>query len=78
MRGEITQVADEDLRRLADEQGPDSPAATILQSLVQKRAKDRQVFAWQLGQYYFVGPTPDAEMEAKIREFIAVDLKTDA
>ena len=40
--------------------GLTAPAATILQSLYKKRAKDRQVFAWQLGPYYFVGPTPDA------------------
>ena len=63
---EITQVSEEDLKRLAEEQEPRSAAATC--------AKDRQVFAWQFGQYYFVGPTPDAEMEARIREFIEDDL----
>ena len=70
---EITQVSEEDLQRLAEEQGPRSPAATILRNLKKKRAKDRQVFVWQFGQYYFVGPTPDAEMEARIREFIEDD-----
>ena len=31
------------------------------------------VCAWQLGQYYFVGPTPDAELAARIREFVEDD-----
>ena len=59
---------------LTEEQGPRSAAATVLRNLTKKRAKDRQVFAWQLGQYYFVGPPSDAEMEARIREFIEDDL----
>ena len=71
---EITLVSEEDLKRLADEQGPRSAAATVLRNLTKKRAKDRQVFAWQFGQYYFVGPTPDAEMEARIRDFVEDDL----
>ena len=72
---EITQVSEEDLKRLAEKQGPRSAAATILRDLTKKRAKDRQVFAWQLGQYYFVGPPPDAEMEVRIRDFIDDDLE---
>jgi hypothetical protein len=71
---EITQVSEEDLKRLAEEQGPRSAAATVLRNLTKKRAKDRQVFAWQFGQYYFVGPAPDAEMEARIRDFAEDDL----
>ena len=71
---EITQVSEEDLKRLAEAQGPRSAAATVLRNLTKKRAKDRQVFAWQFGQYYFVGPPPDAEMEARIRDFIEDDL----
>lgn len=70
----ITQVSEEDLRRMAEEQGPRSAAATVLRNLTKERAKDRQVFAWQLGQYFFVGPTPDAEMEARIRGFVEDDL----
>ena len=72
---EITQVSEEDLKRLAEKQGPRSAAATILRDLTKKRAKDRQVFAWQLGQYYFVGPPPYAEMEVRIRDFIDDDLE---
>ena len=71
---EMTQVSEEDLRRLAEEQGPRSAAATVLRNLTKKRAKDRQVFAWQFGQYYFVGTDPDAEMEAGIRGFVEDDL----
>ena len=71
--GEITQASEAELQRLAEEEGPRSPAATILRRLEKKRAKDRQVFVWQLGQYVFVGPVPDAEMEARIREFIRDD-----
>ncbi len=55
---EITQVSEEDLKRLAEEQGPRSAAATVLRNLTKKRAKDRQVFAWQFGQYYFVDRLP--------------------
>jgi hypothetical protein len=65
---EITQVSEEQLKRLAEE--AEKRRSTILR----KRAKDRQVFAWQFGQYYFVGPPPDAEMEARIRAFIEDDL----
>ena len=60
---EITRVREEELRQLADEQGPLSAPATILQRLSEKRARDRQVFAWQVGSYYFIGPAPDAETE---------------
>jgi hypothetical protein len=76
--GEITQASEADLQRLAEEEGPRSPAAAILRRLAKKRAKDRQVFVWQIGQYYFVGPTPDAEMEARIRKFIWDDPEVDA
>ena len=75
---EITQASEEDLQRSAEEEGPGSPAAIILRNLAKKRAKDRQVFVWQLGQYYFVGPTPDAEMEARIREFVIEDGLSDS
>lgn len=70
---EITKVSETDLEQEAVAQGPTSAAATILAALALKRAKDRQVFAWQVGSYYFVGPPPDAKMEALIREFIDAD-----
>ena len=75
--GEITQASEADHQRLAEKEGPRSPAATILRRLAKKRAKDRQVFVWQLGQHYFIGPTPDAEMEVRIREIIRDDPEGD-
>ena len=63
---EITRVPDEELMRMADEEGPNSAAANILRNLRRKRAKDRQVFVWQFGCYYFVGPPPDAQTEVQI------------
>jgi hypothetical protein len=65
---EITRVADEELKRLAEEQGPSSRAANILFRLREKRAKDRQVFVWQVGPYCFIGPAPDAETEMAMIE----------
>ena len=70
---EITQASEVDLQRRAEVEGPRSAAATILRRLAKKRAKDRQVFMWQLGQHYFVAPAADAEMEARIREIIRDD-----
>jgi hypothetical protein len=75
---EIKRVSEDDLKRLAEEEGPGSPASTILRNLAKKRARDRQVFVWQLGQCYFVGPVPDAEMEARIMEFVEDDLDSDS
>lgn len=63
---ELTRVHEDELRQLANEQGPLSPPANVLFRLRQKRAKDRQVFAWQVWCYYFVGPAPDAETEMAI------------
>jgi hypothetical protein len=60
---EITRISDDELRQLAIDQGPLSPPANILHRLREKRAKDRQVFAWQVGEYCFIGPAPDAETE---------------
>ena len=60
---EITRVREDQLRQQAIEQGPLSPPANILHRLREKRAKDRQVFAWQVGEYCFIGPAPDAETE---------------
>jgi hypothetical protein len=67
---DIKQVSDEELMRLAEEEGPTSSAAAILHRLRVKRAKDYQVFAWQAGDYYFVGPVPDARTECLIMKFL--------
>ena len=66
---DITRIADDELRQLAKIDGPKSMAAHVLRKVVAKRRKDRQVFAWRIGPYDFVGPVPDAETEAAIIRF---------
>ena len=56
-------VADDELERLAVERGPDSLEALTLGDLRQQRAQDKQVFVFRLGEYYVVGPMPDADIE---------------
>lgn len=69
----ISHVPDEELRALAKREGPKSPASDILRRLVRKRLKDHQVHVWRLGQYYFVGPMPDARTELQMIELVAED-----
>jgi hypothetical protein len=69
----ISHVPDEELRALAKREGPKSPASDILQRLVRKRLKDHQVHVWRLGQYYFVGPIPDARTELQMIELVTED-----
>ena len=59
-------VADDELERLAAERGPDSLEALTLGDLRQQRAQDKQVFVFRLGEYYVVGPMPDADTELTI------------
>ena len=70
---DIKQVSDEELLRLAEKEGPASAAADIIHRLRMKRAKDYQVHAWQAGDYYFVGPVPDARTECVIMKFLDED-----
>ena len=56
-------VPDDELERLAAERGPDSLEALALDDLRKQRSQDKQVFAFRLGEYYVVGPMPDAETE---------------
>ena len=37
--------------------------ARVLMELRRRRAKDHQEFAFRVGDYYFVGPMPDARTE---------------
>lgn len=67
---DIKHVPDDELARLAEKEGPTGAAATILDRLREKRAKDRQVFAWQAGNYYFTGPVPDALTECLIIQLL--------
>jgi hypothetical protein len=56
-------LPDEELERLAERDGPESLAAKALADLHAQRAKDKQVFAFLVGEYFVVGPMPDAETE---------------
>jgi hypothetical protein len=56
-------VPDEELERLAQERGPASMEAGIIQELRRLRAKDRQIFAFRIGASWFTGPMPDAKTE---------------
>lgn len=70
---EITRVHDEELRQMANEQGPMSPPANVLHRLREKRAKDHQVFVWKVGDYCFIGPAPDAETEMAMIDLAEAD-----
>ena len=59
-------VPDEELKQLAEAAGPSSTAAAMLQAIKEYRAKDRQVFAFRINDYFFVGPLPDARTEADL------------
>jgi hypothetical protein len=56
-------IPDEELERLATEGGADSLEAITLGDLHRQRAQDKQVFAFRVGEYFVVGPMPDAETE---------------
>jgi hypothetical protein len=65
---DITLVSDEELKRLVEQRGPLSAEASVIRQLSKDRAKDRQVFAWRVGEYYFTGPMPDAQTELAMLE----------
>jgi hypothetical protein len=58
-------VPDDELERLATEHGPDSYQASMLSDLRQRRAKDEQVYCFQLGTFLVVGPMPTPEEEVR-------------
>jgi hypothetical protein len=58
-------VPDQELERLATEHGPDSHQASMLSDLRRRRAKDEQVYCFQLGTFLVVGPMPTPEEEAR-------------
>jgi hypothetical protein len=70
---EVIPVPDAELERLARAGGPLSVEARILEELREQRAKDRQVFAFRVGEYYFTGPTPDATTEIALVDLAEVD-----
>jgi hypothetical protein len=60
---EIERISDAELERLAEQGGSLSVEAGIIEELRERRAKDRQVYAFRVGDYYFTGPVPDARTE---------------
>jgi hypothetical protein len=65
---EVVQVPDDVLTLAAAEKGPSSVEAQLLTRLRSLRAKDRQVFAFRVGDYMIVGPVPDARTELAMIE----------
>jgi hypothetical protein len=65
---EVIQVSDEVLALAAAEKGPSSAEAKVLAKLRLLRAKDRQVFAYRVGDYLIAAPVPDAWTELAMIE----------
>ncbi len=59
-------LADYELERLAAEGGPASKAALALAELRALRARDEQVFAYQLGDLIVVIPEPTSEERMRL------------
>ena len=68
MASDLVRVPDQEVERLAKEQGPGSVAARVLAELRAQRAKDWQVFAFRIGNYWVTGPVPDARTEVDLIE----------
>ena len=60
---EVEKVPDDLLEAAAQEKGPDTVEAEILETLRAERAKDRQVHALRVGKYWITAPFPDARTE---------------
>ena len=67
---EVVQVPDAVLVLATIEQGPSCAEAQILARLHNLRAKDRQVFAFRVGDYLIAGPIPDARTELAMIEIV--------
>jgi hypothetical protein len=63
MATEVQFVPDRILRTLVEVAGPDSVENQIWKQLRDERAKDRQVFAFRVGEYWLTCPFPDARTE---------------
>jgi hypothetical protein len=66
MATEVVLMPDQELERLAREHGAGSVEAMVLARLRYMRAKDRQVFAFRVGDYFLTGPLPDARSEVRM------------
>jgi hypothetical protein len=65
---EVSQVSDEALELTAAVMGADSIEAAVLAKLRRDRARDRQVYAFRCGDWWIIGPVPDALTELAIME----------
>ena len=63
---EVVLLPDQELEELARKNGAGSVEAMVLARLRRMRAKDRQVFAFRVGDYFVTGPLPDARSEARM------------
>jgi hypothetical protein len=70
---EVVLLPDQELEELAWENGAGSVEAMVLARLRCMRAKDRQVFAFRVGDYLVTGPPPDARSEALMIELAEED-----
>ena len=73
MATEVVLVSDQELERLVKEHGAASIEAMVLARLRSMRAKDRQVFAFRVGDYFMTGPPLDARSEALMIELAEED-----
>ena len=62
-------VTDERLEVLSMAFGPNSTEARALELLRHYRARDRQVFAFRIGEHLMIGPMPDGR--AKLMALMA-------
>jgi hypothetical protein len=60
-------VPDDELERLAAGHSPDSYQAIMLADLRARRAKDEQVYCFQLGEFLVICPMPTPEEEANLQ-----------
>jgi hypothetical protein len=56
---ELILIPDEELERLAAQNGPTSAEAQVLAQLTSQRAQDHQVYAFRAGDQYVTGPMPE-------------------
>jgi hypothetical protein len=55
----LVPIADDELKRLADQNGPTSAEAQVLAQLTSQRAQDLQVYAFRVGDQYVTGSLPE-------------------
>ena len=59
-------ISDDELERLAAEHGRDSYLGVTLAYLRERRAKDEQVYCFELGEFLIVSPIPTPEEEVRL------------